>query len=261
MPERSAYAPELPQKLEAEFSGFTPDQQEAVEETIESTGFPTDNVNLVDYKEAKRGEEDILGTFELYYGKLSLYKSLEKLPLIAQGGTVAHEMAHSVSPLNDKNDRLFGGREQREAARDHVAAIAGQSIATRTYLNGYQAHLHRQLEADEIDESRFVEETFAIMVELRFTNPEHLKEVEKAQIAALKEINKGNKERPAIMPVALMTGGEAQRGSVSGIDRTISNLIPALKTKEDIDAHVANFRRKLLERGKPMLPNQVTKAA
>lgn len=260
MSERSTYTPELPQKLEAEFSGFTPDQETHVRQGIEDIGMPTDNIKKFTSKKPRRGEEKLRGTYQPDNEELSLYEPPKEEPPVAQQDTLVHEISHSNTPFNPKNERLFGNREELEITRNHIIAVAKQSTLTRKYLNGYQAYLHQQLEAGKIDSARFVEETHAIMVELRFTNPKHLEEVEKAQLAAIKKMNRNN-QGSAVMPVAIMTSDvEAQRGNLVGVDRTISRLIPKLKTKEDIDNHVARVRQNFLKRG-PIFPNQIKKAA
>ncbi|KKR51323.1 MAG: hypothetical protein UT84_C0001G0008 [Candidatus Curtissbacteria bacterium GW2011_GWA1_40_16] len=259
MPERLRQTPESPYELNAEFIGFTKDQEKRARQYIQDLGMPAQNIKRVVYREARRGEEDILGTWELYNGTLTFYKNLERFPPIAQLKTVAHEQSHSVSSLDPKNEKLYGGRQEQLIAARHIEAVANQSIITRKYLNGYQAHLHRQYERDEIDFTRFAEETQAIMMELRFTNPEHLEKIQKAQFVQIRKINSKH-QGPAIMPVAIMTTeAQAQKGLV-GVDRTLSKLIPHLQTKADIDSHVAEVRRKFLERG-PIFPNRISKAA
>lgn len=248
--------PQSPNKLRAEFAGFSQNQEKTVREEIENIGLPLNNIKKVAYAPNQKGEENILGSFQPFSGELTLYKSLENLPLIAQQGTMIHEISHSASPLDPENTKLFKSRDEAKIARKNVIGVARQSVITRKYLNGYQAYLHKQLEAGEIDLGRFVEETHAIMMELRFTNPKHLKEVETAQHKALKKVNINNKDGLAFLPVALLTSEkEAERGNLQGADRTIANLIPNLKTKEDIDKHVSNLRQHLRERQKPILPN------
>lgn len=181
MSERSAYAPEIPQKSRVEFIGFSPEQKQLVSRGVEDIGMPTDNIKKFRSKKPPKGEEKIRGSYQPDIEEVTLYEPPKEEPPVAQQDTLVHEISHSNSPFNPRNESVYGGQQEQARARIHVISIAKQSVATRTYLNGYQAYLHQQLERKEIDFGRFVEETHAIMVELRFTNPKHLAEVEKAQ--------------------------------------------------------------------------------
>jgi len=241
-------------KLEAEMVGFTPEQEERVQEHIESTGLPSDNIHRVVYRPARRGEENIIGSFQPYDGTLTIYKPIDKLSPVAQHSTIIHEQAHSSSPLDERNSRLYGSDKEMIAARQHAIAVSRQSIETGKYLNPYQKYLARQLEADQIDQSRFVEETHAILVELRFNNPEHLRQVEMAQIKRASKMGKDG--------VALMTNSnDAANGKVIGVDRTLTSLIDGLNTKEDIDRHANGLKTSLIQSGRPILPKELPLAA
>lgn len=247
MTERINHLPEnINRHKEIPFIGFSGEQKQRVKTHIESIGFPSDNVREVLYEPGKKGQENLLGSFQPFNGKLTLYKSLEKLPPIAQHETIVHELAHATSPFDPKSEKFYGSSEAVQAAKNHAVAVAEQSKITHIYLNGYQAKLHEQLEADEIDELRFVEETRAIMMGLRFTNPAHLKQVESAQIEKINKIKETHPEASGLKSVNI----------IGGVDKTISILIPNLQSKEDIDKHVEGLKRKVLEQGRPLLPNQ-----
>jgi len=160
-------------ELDVTYVGLSREQQKRIKTHAECIGFPLGNVHELVYTEGKEGQENVLGSYEPFDGKLTLYKSLDNLPPIAQHGTIVHELAHSVSPFDPKSEKLYQTNAALEQAKTHASAVAEQSKITGVYLNGYQAKLHEQLEAGEIDNSRFVEETRAIMMELRFTNPKH----------------------------------------------------------------------------------------
>lgn len=248
MPERSrvATAENAPEKVTAKFEGFSPYQKERVSEHIQSIGLPADNIETVAYRPNQKGQEAVLGSYQPHDGTLTLYKSLDKLPPIAQHGTIVHELAHSSSPLDPNNERFYGSEESIDTARNHAVAVAKQSELTGKFLNGYQAYLYRELKAKRVDQARFIEETYAIMMELRFTNPHHLQPVEtaqKKQLAKMRE--RQDPEALSFEPVNIS----------QGVDRTISALIPGLETKSDIDEHADNLRKNILAQGK-LLPSK-----
>src|SRR3990167_8977292 len=235
--------------LEAPFIGFTPEQTQRVRSHIENTGLPLNNIERVIYRPGRRGEENILGSFQPYDGTLTIYKSIDKLPPIAQHGTIVHELAHGSSPLDERNERLYGSSEAINTAREHAIAVSRQSLETDRYLNGYQAYLAKQLKSGQIDQSRFVEETHAILVELRFNNPERLSDVGTQQ---KKQATKMGKDA-----VDLITSNkDAASGYVSGVDRTLVSLIEGLNSKKDIDRHVNNLKGSIVKGGRPILPKK-----
>lgn len=221
--------------LEAEFVGFTPDQVKSVKKHFEATGLPLENIETVVYKKNQKGEENVLGSFQPTERTVTLYKDLNKLPPIAQHGTIVHEQSHSVSPLNPENQRFYGSIESFERAREHAIAVSKQSLETRKFINGYHAFLAKQLEAGQIDTGRFVEETSAILMETRFNNAEHLKQVNEAQ-----------KNKAGANAVDI----------ISGVDETLISLIPQVNSKEDLDEHIEQLKKKVLSQGKPVLSNQ-----
>ncbi|HEX6977174.1 MAG TPA: hypothetical protein VF185_02335 [Patescibacteria group bacterium] len=213
------------------FEGFVnPEHQKFVKEGLTSIGLPTDNIktlrfiNADSYVDAKR-QWFILGHYNHQEGEYALYKLWgEKIPPIGQMGTMVHELGHANSPLYEENDALFGGKENREKAAEHAQAVAEQTLKTGVFLNPYHKQLSEMLAAGAIDGVRFVEETHAIMAELRFTNLAHLEQVEESQEKKLRA--KGLK---AI-------------SIVKGIDQTLINLMsrnnPRIKTSHDLDNHI-----------------------
>lgn len=135
------------------------------------------------------------------------------MPEIAQHGVIAHELAHANSPTREENDRLYGSREKREKSLDFVKKVAEQTTKTRTFLNPYHKYLFRQLEKGSITFDRFVEETHAILIELKFTNPNHLQQVEEAQRNKLiSRYGEGSSEVKTAVPI------------FEGVGEIISNL-------------------------------------
>ena len=226
--------------LDAPFVGFTPEQADRITTHIENIGLPVDNISTVVYRPNQKGENNVLGSYEPNDGIFTLYKSLDELPPVAQHGTIVHELAHSSSPFDEKNQRFYGSPESMTKAREQVQAVSKQSLETGRYLNGYQAYLAKQLEAGQINIDRFVEETHAILIELRFNNFEHLKQVNEAQKA---QVNK-------------MNGSEKFVDILSGVDSTLISLIPQVNSKEELDKHVNSLKQTLIAKRQPLLPNQ-----
>src|SRR3989344_2620903 len=97
--------------IEAEFVGFSPEQVDRITTHIENIGLPVDNISTVVYRPNQKGEEKVLGSYEPYDGTFTLYKSLDELPPVAQHGTIVHELAHSSSPFDEKNQKFYGSPE------------------------------------------------------------------------------------------------------------------------------------------------------
>lgn len=162
------------QKLEAKYVGFNEKQKKFVSEFIEEMGYPTQLLDTVAYEPNKKGFEDLLGTWEPFKGKMTLYKSLEKLPMVAQVRTIIHEGRHMVSPRDARNDESYGGRHNRLTALARQDIMASQAKRAGVFLNGYHEMLFNELQKGTIDEARYAEETDAIAAELLFGNPQQL---------------------------------------------------------------------------------------
>lgn len=232
------------------FDGFNLEQKKKVKNQLNTIGLPLGNIREVRYRPNQRGTENVLGSFQPYDGVLTLYKSLEKLPPIAQQGTMVHEAGgHGTSPFDPKNERMHGGRESMKQSRDFVIAVAEQTDKTRTYLNGYHAYLHKQLLEGNIEKGRFVEETYAILMELRFTNPAHLAQVEAAQHEKLKLYEKIKNVK--IEPVDLVSKRKYGKDvALSGLDTTIIKLIPRIENYDDLENHIRKVRESVAPEGK-----------
>lgn len=244
MAERLAYPQEIvdnnPESakinLDAEFIGFNPEQAKRVKNRIESYGMPLDKIKTITYRPNKHGQESLIGSWTPHNGDLSLYKSMENLPFVAQDETMSHETGHTNSPFDPENDAKYGP-EAAAKARQHAADVALQALETGVYINGYHKALAENYMDEKIDDARYLEETFAIMVGQRFTNPKHLEQVEKAM---------GEKaEDQGLKSVEIK----------SGIDETLVALMPAISSKEELDKHITNLR-KSADKEVPILPNE-----
>lgn len=172
---------EIPRTVEV--SGFG-EREAFIRRIVESVGLPLDNVSKITFREASAQDtvnSGVLGSVHLETGELSFYKRLEGLPEIAQLGVATHELAHENDPHKKENTRLYGSEENMQRTADNVKRLADQTKETEVFMNWYHKFLYQQLEAGNIDDKRFLRETHAIMVELRYTNPKHLQEVLRSQ--------------------------------------------------------------------------------
>ncbi|MFC1780134.1 hypothetical protein ACFLY9_00355 [Patescibacteria group bacterium] len=219
------------------FEGLTPDQQSWVSARLLSSGLPLDNVDVVRYSPNSNGRELWLGSWEQDRRTFTLYKSLERIPLISQGGVIAHEGAHACSPLKEGNENLFASPEDIVFAREHAEAVAIQTLATRKYLSGYHKALHNALELGEINWIRFCEETHAILVEQRMTNLNHLLQVEESQVQRMKQLGHDQTQITSLR---------------SGVDRTLISLIDGVDDAIGLETHIQKFRQSLTANASPL---------
>jgi len=165
------------------YLGFTQEQGRWVHSQLTGFGLPLDRLVGVRYTANEEKTKNTLGmcTQNNEVGVIDLFKSLEKLPREAQCGTMAHELAHLNHPDQAVNLNAYGSQEKMDEVQNFVHSVADQTIATGKYLNGYQRVLVEQFNNGQIDRARLDHETFAILVELRFTNSAHLQQVDQAQ--------------------------------------------------------------------------------
>ena len=182
--EASRQAPRVTEILHSvEVSGFG-EREAFIRRMVESVGLPLNNVSRITFRESSAQDtinSGVLGSVHLETGELSFYKRLEGLPEIAQLGVTAHELAHENDPHKKENASLYGSEQNMQRAAENVKKLTNQTKESKVFMNWYHKFLFQQLEAGNIDETRFLRETHAIIVELRYTNPKHLEEVLKSQ--------------------------------------------------------------------------------
>lgn len=215
------------------FEGFSSQQRRTVGNIINFTDLPLNNISKVVYLSNTEGKKHWLGHHNSTNHEIALYKRLETLPPIAQLGTIVHEIAHSVSPFREENASLYGDeRSMRKTAR-HIKGVAEQSLLTNRFLNAYHAELAKALKSGEIDTQRFSEETGAILIELKFSNPNHLRQVEEAQKVRLKYLKY----------YGHVDLNFKFTGITSGVNETLFRLMPFFgNDKQSLDLHIANVR-------------------
>lgn len=191
--------------------------EEWVLTTIAAVGLPVENIASLHRRENTREKPNTLGSWWESKREFSLYKLLGDIPPIAQMGTIAHELGHVSSPEITENRKFYGSNEARLQALDHAIDISSQTIDTKVFLNGYHKHLFNQMQQNRISPEHYAEETHAIMIELRFSNPKHLAEVQNAQKEALRRAGREDEF------VAIFSLDEDQ---AVGVDKTLLSLMP-----------------------------------
>ncbi|HSX45057.1 MAG TPA: hypothetical protein VLF39_03050 [Candidatus Saccharimonadales bacterium] len=221
--------------------GFTSEEQrQQVIEQIDAIGFPVNNFRSLSYEKNDKGRETILGSWDPGVenrGRFSVYELLNRQVPEKRIGTIAHESTHANSALVPENAHLYGGEAERAEAEKYIKDVAGQTLLTGKYLNSYQKHLAKQLDANKIDVTTFVEETQAIVSELAITNRAHLAQVETAQHDKLRKMY------PNETPVNLISHKDKDGNvQVDGIDRQLITLIRGVSSYEDLETHVTGLK-------------------
>jgi hypothetical protein len=232
------------------FKGFKEGQSIWVRRQIESIGLPLGNLTEVSYEENTFGKENVTGSFNYFDGHLTLYKSLEKLPEIVQLETIVHELAHQNDPTEETGlESYYKSDEAKEHAKKHAEAITEQILETGKYLSGYQKWLVKQYRAgkNNIDYKRLVRENHAILIEQRFTNANHVKQVQEAQKNEL--IRKHGKQEGLDRYTSMMTEEGQETG---GVDKTLIGLIPEVSNKEELNTHISNVRKSFDKEKSPL---------
>lgn len=211
---------ELPRDLPIE--GFTQDRELFVRGVLEKIGLPLDRVSKITFKPNTSKTEYVLGSAHQTTGEVTFYKRMEGIPEIAQVGTAVHELIHVNSFFVIENEDAYGGPENMNRALENAVMVANQTISSHKFLNGYHKALYHEYMTNPDNaaaKQKFVEETNAIMMELRFVNEKHLEEVLKAQ----------NKETCSTV--------------LKQIDETLLDLMPNInRSKVDLNDHISKLK-------------------
>lgn len=222
--------------------GFTPGQRTAAVREIASIGMPVGNISSLHRRPNQTGrEENALGSWGISseeYGQYSLFERLDGEHPEVRLGTVAHELWHANSPYVEQNAGLYGSEQERARTEAFVTAVAEQTNLTGKYLNGYHAHLAKQLADDEIEEWRFREETGAIMAQLRVENLAKLRQVQESQHRQLERLKGQGKRVPAAVDIVTRPGR-----APTGIDRALIALMPQVHSITELDARALRLKR------------------
>lgn len=116
-------------------------------------------------------------------------------------GTFIHEIAHLNSPYDRAKDKNLSEEERETAKREaaFVDAVVKQCLTTGIFLNQYHLQLQDELvggvlswmeamtDMPPLPLSRFREETWAILVQMRYSEPDKLRDIEERQKRKLKK--------------------------------------------------------------------------
>ncbi len=160
------------------YTGFTQKEKERIERlitTISLNYLGIKEIQKIRGKEAHRKSGDWGNTIQLSERHLGFTDAQLRAVLV-------HEIAHDVSPFS----KFTVGES---TGRNLVKAIAEQSMKTGIFLNRYheQNAVEHKIAKDKNKQEaldQFYEETWAILVQLRYTNSDHLRKVQEAQRAA-----------------------------------------------------------------------------
>lgn len=148
---------------------------------------------------------------------------------------IAHETAHANDPYTEENDFVYGGIKNREMVAKHVTDVANQTLKTKKYISGYHKYLTKLYRKGRIPFELFLHETHAILIEQRFVNPNHLRQVDAAQRKKIEKIG----EKETFVPLLSQENDE----SVEGVDKTLMILLPDdIKTLQDLDQHILGYQ-------------------
>lgn len=204
---------EIPPKVK--IKGFSSKQDTLfVRRAIESTGLPIENIPKIKFVGALT---DAYASVNTETNEMSFHLNFERLPRAAQFRVITHELAHECEPDKDENIRLYGSEENMQKALENVKKVANQTKETHIFLDGTHKQNVESLEAGKIDEKKFLEETYADLIEHRYTKPKHLREVLERQNA------------------------ETADEILNQLDDTLLALIPHLKSREELDVHITNL--------------------
>lgn len=195
---------------------------------VEVIGFSTENVKAIknesnpDYllKDIRR----CVVRYDFSNNTLILDVPPEVITLEA----MAYGLAHANSPLIPANERFFGGRQNRQKANAHAFDIAYQSKETRVFLTPRHRFLFNTTE--ENNWGVFIEETHAIMMALRISDPQRLQKVEERQIKKMESMHR--------RPIGIFDGI-----TQTAIDLMVVNGLTHIVNSEELDDHIAKVKR------------------
>ncbi len=216
---------------------FTSKREElGIKRCVAMVGLPVDNITSFHKKINDKGREDFLGSWGVgrHYGEFSVYELLGRVVPEKKLGTVAHELAHANSPFEERNDSAFGGRETRESAADFAKRLASQTDRTGIFMNPYHRELHMRFREGRITFERFVEETWAIVVELALSNRAKLEQVHEAWRSKMDRLGEGDHF------VGVIT--EEGRDVPGGVDAYLIKLIEEVNDVEGLRAHADGLK-------------------
>ena len=177
----------------------------------------------------------VTSTIGIYHGVLSESKD-ESIPEWKFVTFIIHELAHANSPhrkWRKSNRELYGSKNAMDQNARIVRGIANQCLATDVFLNDYHTRLATQYRQGLLRRWQYYEETWAILVQLRYLEPERLRQVENSH----REIHSTNQVEAPFVKLL----GDTQ--TAEGIDRILLHLMrDTVRDTNELDAHITNYR-------------------
>jgi hypothetical protein len=207
---------------------------------MEATGLPLVNVKavnrLIDLAGATGASPVImLGGFHLLDHTMRFNDMyMDTMRKEQHAGVIVHELAHANSPLDSSLNHVYGSPEDIREAQSIVTNIGLQSLITGKYFSKYHKVLARQYKAGLIPLDKYLEEAFAVTVEMRFKNRNHLLQVSEAQQKILRR--RFGKNSPFVSVTS------RPNSTPEGIDKVLLKILPSnIRTVNDIDAHIEGY--------------------
>lgn len=183
------------------FYGFTTydsrtREEENVRNLLANLGLPLTNITSVT-KSGNPAEVGASATSVAAYvsgsGSLILFNKFFNSDRGYARSALVHEVAHSLSPFQPKESRIYGSREDVMYLQEYVAEVLQQCIRAETpfdiphsyYTDTYHRSLIDNYKIGNIPLPTLLEETWAIFVQIRYANPAALREIEAQHAAAI----------------------------------------------------------------------------
>lgn len=225
--------------LHVVFDGFDNATLEQVSQITAECGLPLSQIRKIKLHKGfiRQGEEraPTIARYDARTGILTI--STEAfVPRERLMRALVHEIAHSCTPLKIPRDDVsviaFPGEEK---TAEFIRSVISQTLETRIFINDEHAYVHKQYVAGELSFYDFAEETWAILVDQRYTNPSHLRQIDEAQRKSMDQ--RGKKS----LAVSLLSS-EGSKKAI-GIDTIVMEKI-GLRSKNpaSLDQHISNFR-------------------
>lgn len=156
---------------------------------------------------------------------------------------LVHETAHSYTPLKiSRNKDSVIAIPGEEKTTEFVRAVALQASETKIFINNEHAYVHTQYTSGKLSFYDFVEETWAILVDQRYTDPDHLRQVDDAQRKAM---NAQGKKDTAVSLLSPLGAKKA-----TGIDAIVIEKIGlSSKNPAALERHIVDFRSAVTAKG------------
>ena len=226
-------ASEIPVAQDAEFG---PELEPFARELLRVTAMPLDNVSRLAYRPNTHGMEGTLATAELYSGEVSFYSDMSEVSAEYQLEVAVHELAHVSTPSLERNNDVYGGRENRQKAQLTILRAALQTEATQIFLNDYHRYIYEQYQSGRMDGRTWFEETHAIALQMAAGEPEELARIDEMQYQKLNEMGLSEYYNPLV-------SRQDEEGNIeeSGIDWILRTLTH-IDSVEEMHQHFGRLR-------------------